>query len=149
MGTMADDRNPIDLAADLLVYAPVGFAIAARELLPDLAERGRSYLDGQVALARAVGQVAVRQGQSEAGPAGLPRLAELAGAGVAEQAGDRGGAVWSAREARALPADESLAALLAREDCLVLAGCIDDAVIGYAVATVEQLRDGTVLGRIE
>ena len=84
-----------------------------------------------------------------AGPADLPRLAELASAGVAEQAGDRGGAVWSAREARALPADESLAALLARDDYLVLAGCIDDAVIGYAVATVEQLRDGTVLGRIE
>src|SRR4051812_5090614 len=68
MGPMADDeRNPIDLAADLLVYAPVGFAIAARELMPDLAERGRSYVDGQVALARAVGQVAVRQGQNEAG----------------------------------------------------------------------------------
>src|SRR5882762_11664168 len=67
MGTMADDRNPIDVAADLLVYAPVGFAIAARELLPDLAERGRSYLDGQVDLARAVGQLAVRQGQGEAG----------------------------------------------------------------------------------
>ncbi|MBW8826381.1 MAG: hypothetical protein JF603_08540 [Acidobacteria bacterium] len=64
---MADERGPIDLAADFLVYAPVGFAIAARELLPDLAERGRAYVDGQVAVARVVGQVAVKQGQSEAG----------------------------------------------------------------------------------
>src|SRR5829696_7011939 len=67
MGSMADERGPIDLAADFLVYAPVGFAIAARELLPDLAERGRAYVDGQVAVARVVGQVAVKQGQSEAG----------------------------------------------------------------------------------
>lgn len=64
---MADERGPIDLAADFLVYAPVGFAIAAKELLPDLAERGRAYVDGQVAVARVVGQVAVKQGQSEAG----------------------------------------------------------------------------------
>ena len=64
---MAEERNPIDAMADLLVYAPVGFALVARELLPELAERGRAYLDGQVNVARVVGQVAVQQGQSEAG----------------------------------------------------------------------------------
>lgn len=64
---MAEERNPIDAMADLLVYAPVGFALVARELLPELAERGRAYLDGQVNVARVVGQVAVAQGQNEAG----------------------------------------------------------------------------------
>jgi hypothetical protein len=63
---MADDeKSPLDLATDFLVYAPVGLALAAGELLPELVDRGRAYLGGQVPMARAVGQVAVRQGQNE------------------------------------------------------------------------------------
>lgn len=58
-----DDKRPLDLALDLLVYAPVGLAVSARELLPKLAERGRARLSGQVATARVVGQFAVQQGQ--------------------------------------------------------------------------------------
>jgi GNAT superfamily N-acetyltransferase len=78
--------------------------------------------------------------------ADLERLAELAAGAVAEQAGDRGGAVWSVREARPVPAVESLGADLADQGTLVLAGTIDDVVVGYAVARTEPLRDGRVLG---
>jgi hypothetical protein len=62
-------KTALDMAADLLVYAPLGFAVAARELLPTLAERGRSEMASQVSLARMVGQLVVRQGQDEIGRA--------------------------------------------------------------------------------
>ena len=76
----------------------------------------------------------------------VPRLAQLVAEAVAEQAEGRGGRIWSARETRALPADASLAALVADPDALVLAGTIDDTVVGYAVAVTEQLRTGDRLG---
>jgi GNAT superfamily N-acetyltransferase len=75
----------------------------------------------------------------------LARLTELAAEAVAEQAGARGGRVWSVREARPLPAGPSLAADLADGARLVLAGTIDGTVVGYLVAGVETLRDGAVL----
>jgi GNAT superfamily N-acetyltransferase len=78
----------------------------------------------------------------------LDRLAELAAVAVPEQAGDRGGAIWSVREARELPADDTLRRDLLDDDTLVLAGTIDEVVVGYAVATTEVLRDGRQLGRI-
>lgn len=46
---------------DLLVYAPLGLALEARELLPKLAERGR----GQVAVARLMSRFAMNRGQHE------------------------------------------------------------------------------------
>jgi ribosomal protein S18 acetylase RimI-like enzyme len=78
----------------------------------------------------------------------LPRLAELAAQAVAEQAEARGGAVWAAREARSLPADDTLEADLTAPDTLVLAGTIDGVVVGYLVVHTEELRDASVLGRI-
>ena len=83
-----------------------------------------------------------------AAPWDLPRLAELAAAAVAEQAGDRGGAVWAVREARPVPADESLASDLAAPDALLLVGEIDGAVLGYAGARLEVVRDGSRLARL-
>lgn len=47
---------------DLLVYAPLGLALEAKEMVPKLAERGR----GQVALTRLAGTVAAQRGQAEA-----------------------------------------------------------------------------------
>ena len=78
----------------------------------------------------------------------LDRLAELAAAAVAEQVDGRGGDVWSVREARAIPASESLGADLDGTDRLLLAGLIDDAVVGYAAVRTEELRDGRRLGVI-
>jgi GNAT superfamily N-acetyltransferase len=78
--------------------------------------------------------------------ADVPRLAELAAEAVAEQAEARGGPVWSQREARAVPAEASLREDLADAERLVLAGTIDDAVVGYAVVRTEPVRDGGLLG---
>jgi hypothetical protein len=66
---VGDERTPLDLALDVLVFAPVGLAVSARELLPKLVERGRSQVTGQMATARVVGQFAVQQGQTEAAKA--------------------------------------------------------------------------------
>lgn len=63
---MTDKKTPVDLAVDLLVYAPLGLALEARNLLPRLVERGRQQVTGQVGMARVVGQFAVQQGQQEA-----------------------------------------------------------------------------------
>jgi GNAT superfamily N-acetyltransferase len=78
--------------------------------------------------------------------ADVPRLAILTAEAVAEQAEGRGGSIWSRREARDRPAGASLAAAVADPDELVLAGTIDEAVIGYAAAHVEALADGALLG---
>ncbi|HEX7131855.1 MAG TPA: hypothetical protein VF228_04735 [Iamia sp.] len=60
---MSEDRKPsVEAALDLLVYAPLGFALEARGLLPKFVERGKN----QVTMARMVGQFAVQQGQVEA-----------------------------------------------------------------------------------
>ncbi len=76
----------------------------------------------------------------------VPRLAQLAEQAVAEQAGERGGAVWAQRETRALPAEASLRAALDDPEQLVLAGTIDEVVVGYAVVGLECLRNGELLG---
>lgn len=58
----SDHRSNRDAALDLLLYAPLGLALEARTLMPELIERGRN----QVTMARMVGRFAVRQGQVEA-----------------------------------------------------------------------------------
>ena len=60
---MTDEKNPIEQALDVLVYAPLGFVFSAGELFPSLVEKGRS----QLSMAKMVGQFAVQQGQTEAG----------------------------------------------------------------------------------
>lgn len=66
MADMAEPKTPLDLAVDLLVYAPIGLAVAARDLVPTLVERGRRQLDPQVGMARTIGHLAVAQGRSQA-----------------------------------------------------------------------------------
>ena len=61
-----DEKNPADRAIELFVFAPLGFALSARELLPELVERGRQQVTGQVTMARMIGQFAVQQGSAEA-----------------------------------------------------------------------------------
>ncbi len=83
-----------------------------------------------------------------AGPEHLGELAEMAAEAVAEQQDARGGWVWSRREVRGQPFEESLAADLEDPDSAVWIGAIDDAPIGYAVVVVETLHTGETLGRI-
>jgi GNAT superfamily N-acetyltransferase len=81
-----------------------------------------------------------------AGPEDLARLGELTVEATAEQVDARGGAIWSVREARAIPATGSLRDALEDPDHLVVVGTIDDVVVGYAVVRAEVLRNGATLG---
>jgi hypothetical protein len=62
-GSSSDrQKSPVDQWFELFVYAPLGLALDARQLLPRCIDRGRS----QVALARVVGRYAVRRGSRRA-----------------------------------------------------------------------------------
>lgn len=58
-----DDRTPVEVAVDLLVHAPLGVLVLAREELPKLIAKGRQEATG----ARFIGKMAVDMGQREAG----------------------------------------------------------------------------------
>lgn len=62
---MTEQRSALDNALDLLVYAPVGIALTAAEEIPKLAAKGRAQVQGQITIARMVGQFAVSQGRKE------------------------------------------------------------------------------------
>lgn len=85
-----------------------------------------------------------------AGAEDVPRLATLCRLALAEMAAfERGGAVFVAREARAEPVEESLAAAVADPTCVVVVGTLDGHVVGYATGRTEALRDGTRLGVVD
>lgn len=71
----------------------------------------------------------------------LPRLSILAREVVAELAGQKGGIVWRRHAARPEPVEDGLSADLDDPDTLVLVGTIDEAVVGYAVTTIEDVAD--------
>lgn len=77
---MTEERSTVEQVLDLLVYAPVGLALAVRDELPRLVEKGRSQADSQVALARMLGQMAAGKGQQEIGRALNDLWARLSGA---------------------------------------------------------------------
>src|SRR5438105_2943794 len=56
---MSERKSPLDLAFDLWVYAPLGFALSARDLVPALADKGRKQVRQQVVTARVMGEYAV------------------------------------------------------------------------------------------
>lgn len=66
-----DARGAVEQVADLVLYAPLGLALEARRLLPEMADRGRR----QITFTRTVGKYTVRRGRH--------RLDELLGTGVA------------------------------------------------------------------
>lgn len=78
----------------------------------------------------------------------LSALVDLARRALAELAPTRGGGVFVAREGRAEPLDDTLAADLAAAGVLVLTGTIDHTPVGYAVGRTEVIRDGSRLGII-
>jgi hypothetical protein len=79
---------------DVCVYAPLGFALEARSLLPKFVDRGRN----QVVLARVVGKYAVRKGtRATEGALGQAQeqvlgVLRLVGAAPADQPSPNGGA---------------------------------------------------------
>lgn len=65
---MAEEQpSLVDLALDVFLFAPLGAAVEARRLLPELARVGREHLDRRMPSYRAVGQLAVGQARKEAG----------------------------------------------------------------------------------
>lgn len=66
MADVTETKTPVDHALDLFVFAPLGFMLEARNLLPTLINRGRDQVNGQVSTARVLGQFAVQHGQSKA-----------------------------------------------------------------------------------
>ena len=77
----------------------------------------------------------------------IPRLVVLWRAARDELGAQvRGGSLFVAREARAEPVEDSLAADVASDDAVVVAGTLDDVVVGLASGCVERLRDGRLLG---
>ena len=63
---MTEEKNPVEQALDLFVYAPLGLALSFRDELPKLIERGRTQVTGQVQMAKMMGQFATQAGQKEA-----------------------------------------------------------------------------------
>ena len=59
----ARPKGPVDQWFEVFVYAPLGFALDARQLFPRFVDRGRS----QVVLARVIGKYAVKHGSAIAG----------------------------------------------------------------------------------
>lgn len=63
---MTDEKkSPVDAAIELFVFAPLGLMMTARENLPDLIAKGRTQMTGQVAMAKMMGQYAVKEGEKD------------------------------------------------------------------------------------
>lgn len=103
-GDVSEPRKPVEQALDLLVYAPLGFLLEARRLLPELAERGHQQVNNQVTMARMVGRFAVQEGQNQAGKR-LDRVQKQASVALADLGlGDRSGSVATSNGASPSPA---------------------------------------------
>ena len=81
-------------------------------------------------------------------PADLPVLVDLARALRDEMRDQRGGALWTTREARPEPHETTIQSLMARDDAYVVVGTIDGTIVGFGTVEIETLRDGTRLGVI-
>ena len=90
----------------------------------------------------AVAEEAVRAAE----PGDLPAIVALAESLRAELTPMRGGRIWAVREARPGQPDEAYAALLTDPSACVVVGTLDGVVVGFGVATVEALTDGSTLG---
>lgn len=72
------DRSPVEMAVDLLIHAPLGILVTARDELPGLIAKGRQEATG----ARFIGKMAVDMGQREAGKVARRVSERLAGLGI-------------------------------------------------------------------
>jgi GNAT superfamily N-acetyltransferase len=89
------------------------------------------------------------EGARRATEGDLPRMAELARAGIAELTPMKGGKVWAAREGRPEPVEDSLKQALVDPETRAVVGTIDGFPVGYAVVHLEELHDGSRLGVID
>jgi GNAT superfamily N-acetyltransferase len=89
------------------------------------------------------------EGARPANFADVPRMAELWRLARTELEPERGGALYMAREARPEPVHSDFESAIADRSRQAWVGTIDEHLIGYLVAHVEDLRDGRRLGVVE
>ncbi|MDE0268996.1 MAG: GNAT family N-acetyltransferase [Acidimicrobiaceae bacterium] len=75
-------------------------------------------------------------------------ITELACQAIAEKVQQRGGEVWSLKEARCPSIEMGLRRDLADNCISVVVGTIDEEIVGYGVASLIKLHDDSTLGRI-
>ncbi len=76
-------------------------------------------------------------------------IVELVGEARASIADVRGGNLWLNREARQLPADESITLAVQSPDQLLVVGELDAIAVGYAAAHLETLADHSLLAVVD
>ncbi len=81
-------------------------------------------------------------------PADFPELEAIAERRRVEVEPERGGSLFLRREVGAGPLSERLSAVLDDGSGFVVAGCYDEVVFGYGLATLETLLDGSRLARL-
>ena len=79
----------------------------------------------------------------------LGDLVRLAAEAVTEMRAQRGGEMWARTIGRRPPFEEGLMEAITDPDVLVLAGTVEGSVVGYALARLEPLADGTTVVMIE
>jgi hypothetical protein len=65
---MRERRGFVDRVLDVAVFGPLGFALEARRLVPELASRGREHVEAQLEILRGVGRFAARLGRQAVVP---------------------------------------------------------------------------------
>lgn len=90
------------------------------------------------------------EGAREATGEDITAVVALARQAIAELTPNRGGSVWSRREAHAEPVDSSIAAKINGSDpsTQVVVGTVDGIVVGYGITQIETLHDGRPLAVI-
>ncbi|GAC1588284.1 MAG: hypothetical protein NVS3B21_03890 [Acidimicrobiales bacterium] len=127
---MADEqKSPLDQALDLLVFAPMGLVLTAKDELPSLVTKGRERVGNQFMVARMIGQFAVMQGQREAEKT-AGRLVEQAGTLAARLGGLP--AVASPGGAVATPATQ--------EPPVISSGAASAAAVAGAAVSADRMR---------
>lgn len=144
---MTDERkDAVEAALDLLVYAPLGFALEARALLPTFVERGRN----QVTMAKVIGQFAVQQGQVEAtkrlGPVQEQVEAVLADLGLVPRPAPSSSSAPSAPAARATADDAPVVELVPEPEPEVDEAPLDATVL--AIPDYDSLAASQVVPRL-
>lgn len=85
-GGAEGERSPVDRAVDLLIHAPLGLLVTAREELPRLIAKGRQEATG----ARFIGKMAVGMAEREAGKIVRQATEKLADLGLVPDPGRSG-----------------------------------------------------------
>lgn len=139
-------RDPLDQAIDVLLYAPLGFALEARTLLPQMVDRGRQH----VSMARTLGQFAVQQGQIEANKR-LERAHVQASSILSDLGLVPDEAVPARSRAARPPAARTRADAVAREPAPATPGPVADgpAVDDLAVPGYDSLAASQVIPRLK